>query len=199
MLGRGQKVGKEEIVGMVKALELYLDEDHDALNTEWQQRLDNISAKITAIKGVTTQMTLPEIANHVPQHADHLGSRSSSPSRRATQQKPLRSGKPSDRARSRRRWTWAFDDQSSCCSPAKTTSSPELFRAHRDKENQRGSAPNHDRANALRYSLAARLLAVRSQRRLFSSIGRIFPSQADRSQPITACQTSSSALSSAHS
>ena len=30
-LGRSQKVGKEEIVGMVKALELYLAEDHDAL------------------------------------------------------------------------------------------------------------------------------------------------------------------------
>jgi uncharacterized pyridoxal phosphate-dependent enzyme len=66
VLGRGQKVGKEEIVGMVKALELYLAEDHDALNAEWQRRLDNISTKITAIKGVSTKMTMPEIANHVP-------------------------------------------------------------------------------------------------------------------------------------
>jgi uncharacterized pyridoxal phosphate-dependent enzyme len=66
VLGRGQKVGKEEIVGMVKALELYLAEDHDALNAEWQRRLDNISAKVTAIKGVSTKMTMPEIANHVP-------------------------------------------------------------------------------------------------------------------------------------
>ena len=30
-LGRSQKVGKEEIIGMVKALEIYLQEDHDAL------------------------------------------------------------------------------------------------------------------------------------------------------------------------
>jgi L-seryl-tRNA(Ser) seleniumtransferase len=66
VLGRGQKVGKEEIVGMVKALELYLAEDHEALNAEWQKRLDNISAKVTAIKGVSTKMTMPEIANHVP-------------------------------------------------------------------------------------------------------------------------------------
>ena len=66
VLGRGQKVGKEEIVGMVKALELYLAEDHDALNAEWQRRLDNISTKITAIKGVSTKMMMPEIANHVP-------------------------------------------------------------------------------------------------------------------------------------
>jgi L-seryl-tRNA(Ser) seleniumtransferase len=66
VLGRGQKVGKEEIVGMIKALELYLAEDHDALNAEWQRRLDNISTKITAVKGVSTKMTMPEIANHVP-------------------------------------------------------------------------------------------------------------------------------------
>src|ERR1700726_1826567 len=37
-LGRGQKVGKEEIVGMVKAVELYLNEDHDALTQEWWKR-----------------------------------------------------------------------------------------------------------------------------------------------------------------
>ena len=34
-LGRGMKVGKEEIVGMVKALECYLNEDHAALEKEW--------------------------------------------------------------------------------------------------------------------------------------------------------------------
>jgi L-seryl-tRNA(Ser) seleniumtransferase len=66
VLGRGQKVGKEEIVGMVKALELYLAEDHEALNREWQNRLDNISAKITKVNGVSTQMMVPEMANHVP-------------------------------------------------------------------------------------------------------------------------------------
>ena len=42
-LGRSQKVGKEEIVGMVKALESYLNEDHSALSKEWQKRLDDMS------------------------------------------------------------------------------------------------------------------------------------------------------------
>src|SRR6202034_1711096 len=41
-LGRSQKVGKEEIVGMVKALELFLAEDHEALAKEWQSRLELI-------------------------------------------------------------------------------------------------------------------------------------------------------------
>jgi uncharacterized pyridoxal phosphate-dependent enzyme len=65
-LGRSQKVGKEEIVGMVKALELYLAEDHDALNREWQRRLEYISVEVTKIPGVTTAYMVPDIANHVP-------------------------------------------------------------------------------------------------------------------------------------
>ena len=65
-LGRSQKVGKEEIVGMVKALESYLKEDHEALNKEWQRRLDFVSSQVTKIPGVTTSFPTPEIANHVP-------------------------------------------------------------------------------------------------------------------------------------
>src|SRR5256714_12284218 len=65
-LGRGQKVGKEEIIGMIKALELYLNEDHDALSAEWQHRLDTVSRLITKIPGVSTAFFTPEIANHVP-------------------------------------------------------------------------------------------------------------------------------------
>src|SRR5712675_291393 len=42
-IGRSQKVGKEEIVAMVKALELYLNEDHEALWKEWQDKLTVIS------------------------------------------------------------------------------------------------------------------------------------------------------------
>jgi uncharacterized pyridoxal phosphate-dependent enzyme len=66
-LGRSQKVGKEEIVGMVKALESYLKEDHEALNKEWQRRLDLISTRVKTIPGVNTAFPAPGIANHVPQ------------------------------------------------------------------------------------------------------------------------------------
>jgi len=65
-LGRSQKVGKEEIIGMVKALELYLKEDHDALAKEWQDRLLRISGELTKIPGVSTSFFTPDIANHVP-------------------------------------------------------------------------------------------------------------------------------------
>src|SRR5213083_113328 len=65
-LGRGQKVGKEEIIGMIKALELYLNEDHDLLTKEWQQRLETVSRQITKVPGVSTSFFTPDIANHVP-------------------------------------------------------------------------------------------------------------------------------------
>ena len=65
-LGRSQKVGKEEIIGMVKALEVYLREDHEALAKEWQDRLANVSRELTKVPGVSTSFFTPEIANHVP-------------------------------------------------------------------------------------------------------------------------------------
>jgi len=68
-IGRSQKVGKEEIVGMVKALELFLNEDHEALWKDWQGQLDYISGQITKVAGVTTSFFVPDIANHVPHMA----------------------------------------------------------------------------------------------------------------------------------
>ena len=65
-IGRSQKVGKEEIVGMVKALESYLNDDHEALNKEWQRRLEFISGKITTLPTVSTSYFVPDMANHVP-------------------------------------------------------------------------------------------------------------------------------------
>ena len=68
-IGRSQKVGKEEIVGMVKALELFLNEDHEALWKEWQDQLEYISRQITSVAGVKTSFFVPDIANHVPHMA----------------------------------------------------------------------------------------------------------------------------------
>jgi L-seryl-tRNA(Ser) seleniumtransferase len=65
-IGRSQKVGKEEIVAMIKALELHLKEDYDVLNREWQGRLEAISQQITKVPGVSTTYFMPPVANHVP-------------------------------------------------------------------------------------------------------------------------------------
>ena len=93
-LGRGMKVGKEEIVGMVKALECYLNEDHAALEKEWWRRLDTISAELTRVPGVATSFNVPDVANHVPHMQIFWDSRkiSLSPHDAAS---ALRKGKPS--------------------------------------------------------------------------------------------------------
>ena len=92
-LGRSQKVGKEEIIGMVKALELYLKEDHDALANEWQRRLDGIARELAKIPGVTTSFFTPDIANHVPHMQISWDSRISAAPKDISQS--LRQGKPS--------------------------------------------------------------------------------------------------------
>jgi L-seryl-tRNA(Ser) seleniumtransferase len=92
-VGRGQKVGKEEIVGMIKALELYLAEDHDALAKEWQQRLDTISRQITKVPGVGTSFFTPDIANHVPHMQITWNEKISATPKQISQ--ALRSGEPS--------------------------------------------------------------------------------------------------------
>ena len=93
-LGRSQKVGKEEIIGMIKALESYLKEDHEALTKEWWRRLDSISAEITKVPGVSTSFSVPGIANHVPHLEIHWDPRriSLEPTDAVKQ---LRGGKPS--------------------------------------------------------------------------------------------------------
>ena len=93
-IGRSQKVGKEEIVGMVKAIELYLKDDHEALNKEWWRRLDTISAEIVKIPGVSTSFSVPDIANHVPHMEIHWDPRRISLTSKDAN-KELRSGKPS--------------------------------------------------------------------------------------------------------
>jgi L-seryl-tRNA(Ser) seleniumtransferase len=93
-LGRCAKVGKEEIIGMIKALESYLKEDHEALTKEWWRRLDSISTEITKVPGVSTSFSMPDIANHVPHLEIHWDPRHISLTPRDAA-KELRSGKPS--------------------------------------------------------------------------------------------------------
>jgi uncharacterized pyridoxal phosphate-dependent enzyme len=93
-LGRCAKVGKEEIIGMIKALELYLKEDHEALNKEWQRRLESISAQICKVPGVATAYSVPDIANHVP-HMTITWDQSRVKLDPKDASKQLRDGKPS--------------------------------------------------------------------------------------------------------
>lgn len=77
--GRSLKVGKEEIMGMVAATEMWTKRDHDAEWRQWQGWLDEISASVKRVNGVTTRVEPPEgLSNHTPVlkiewDGDHLG------------------------------------------------------------------------------------------------------------------------------
>ena len=65
-IGRGMKVNKEEMLGMLVALERYLATDHAQEQREFERRAETIRAAAAAIPGVTAEVFVPEVANHVP-------------------------------------------------------------------------------------------------------------------------------------
>lgn len=65
-LQRGAKVGKEEIVGLWTAVELYLKRDHKAEWRDWESRVKEIARTLEGLRGVKTETFVPEIANESP-------------------------------------------------------------------------------------------------------------------------------------
>jgi L-seryl-tRNA(Ser) seleniumtransferase len=65
-VGRGMKVAKEEIVGLVAAVDWFLKQEDAAIEAQCRQRADRIAKHLSAIPTVQTQVFVPEVANHVP-------------------------------------------------------------------------------------------------------------------------------------
>jgi uncharacterized pyridoxal phosphate-dependent enzyme len=65
-IGRGMKVNKEEMLGIMVALESFLSRDHDKEWQEWEQRANLIMASVTSVPGVKAEMYLPEVFNRWP-------------------------------------------------------------------------------------------------------------------------------------
>jgi L-seryl-tRNA(Ser) seleniumtransferase len=65
-VGRGMKVGKEEIIGLVAAVDWFLNQNDDAMQTEFQKRAERIADLLKAVPTVQTAIFVPPIANHVP-------------------------------------------------------------------------------------------------------------------------------------
>jgi D-glucosaminate-6-phosphate ammonia-lyase len=65
-LARGMKVNKEEMLGMLVALELFMKKDHDAEWKEWERRIRTITDSIRDLPSIQTETFVPPIANHVP-------------------------------------------------------------------------------------------------------------------------------------
>jgi L-seryl-tRNA(Ser) seleniumtransferase len=65
-VGRGMKVAKEEIVGLVAAIDWFLKQDDAAIEAECRTRADRIAKHLSTIPTVQTKVFVPEVANHVP-------------------------------------------------------------------------------------------------------------------------------------
>ena len=65
--GRDNKVGREETLGMLAAVEAWVKRDHQAEWQTWLNWLDTISKRATKIEGVTTAVREPtELSNRSP-------------------------------------------------------------------------------------------------------------------------------------
>jgi L-seryl-tRNA(Ser) seleniumtransferase len=65
-IGRGMKVNKEEMLGMMVAVEMYLKRDAEAEWKEWERRAKLITDGVAKVPAVKTEIYVPPIANHVP-------------------------------------------------------------------------------------------------------------------------------------
>lgn len=63
---RPMKVGKEEMIGCLTALETWLTIDGEKLNREWNARVDTIRKLVETVPGVETKTYIPDDGNRFP-------------------------------------------------------------------------------------------------------------------------------------
>jgi L-seryl-tRNA(Ser) seleniumtransferase len=66
VVGRGMKVAKEQIVGMVAAVDWFLSQSDAEFEAEFRRRADRIAAALKDIPTLTSEIFIPPIANNVP-------------------------------------------------------------------------------------------------------------------------------------
>jgi L-seryl-tRNA(Ser) seleniumtransferase len=60
------KVGKEEVIGCLTALETWLNLDEKRIYREWNDRVDRIRKLVDTVPGVKTDIHIPEDGNRFP-------------------------------------------------------------------------------------------------------------------------------------
>src|SRR5215469_12245749 len=65
-VGRGMKIAKEQIVGMVAAVDWLLSQTDEGMEKESRDRMAVIVGMVKDIPSVETSIMVPELANHVP-------------------------------------------------------------------------------------------------------------------------------------
>lgn len=66
VVGRGMKVAKEQIVGMVAAIDWFLSQSDEEMEAEYRRRIDRITGALKDIPTLKSETFVPPIANHVP-------------------------------------------------------------------------------------------------------------------------------------
>jgi L-seryl-tRNA(Ser) seleniumtransferase len=65
--GRSMKVGKEEAMGMLMAVEMWVKRDHEAEYKQWMSWMEHIAERVSAIDGVKATVREPSgLSNHSP-------------------------------------------------------------------------------------------------------------------------------------
>ena len=65
-VGRGMKVAKEQIVGIVAAVDWLLEQNDADLQAEWMRRTKVIQQALVDVPTIEMHVLVPEVANHVP-------------------------------------------------------------------------------------------------------------------------------------
>lgn len=63
---RPMKVGKEEVIGCLTAIETWLSIDSKKLYSEWNARVDRIAKLVETVPGVQTEIYIPDDGNRYP-------------------------------------------------------------------------------------------------------------------------------------
>ena len=65
-VGRGMKVAKEQIIGMVAAVDWFLSQSDEDMEREFRRRADLIARRLAGIPTLQFKIYVPPVANHVP-------------------------------------------------------------------------------------------------------------------------------------
>jgi seryl-tRNA(Sec) selenium transferase len=66
VVGRGMKVAKEQIVGMVAAVDWFLSQSDAGFESEFRRRAELIANALRDVPTLTTEILIPPLANNVP-------------------------------------------------------------------------------------------------------------------------------------
>jgi L-seryl-tRNA(Ser) seleniumtransferase len=66
-IGRSLKVGKEELAGLITALDLFVEEDHAALGEEWLDRASLVAERLAPESALSTRVTEADKVSIAPE------------------------------------------------------------------------------------------------------------------------------------